>query len=58
MMGSIPIITGMKDYPFDDEYDWDSFSLRTDSIKDIEKLISKSENLSDKESPYFDKTHE
>jgi|ETNmetMinimDraft_2_1059921.scaffolds.fasta_scaffold01168_7 hypothetical protein len=49
MMGSIPIITGMKDYPFDDEYDWDSFSLRTDSIKDIEKLISKSENLSDKD---------
>jgi hypothetical protein len=49
MMGSIPIITGMKDYPFDDEYDWDSFSLRTDSIKDLQYLIDKAQELSDKD---------
>jgi hypothetical protein len=49
MMGSIPIITGMKDYPFDDEYDWDSFSLRTDSIKDLQYLIDTAQKLSDKD---------
>jgi hypothetical protein len=49
MMGSIPIITGMKDYPFDDEYDWDSFSLRTDSIMDLEELKLEAEKLSDKD---------
>ena len=49
LMGSIPIITGMKDYPFDDEYDWDSFSLRTDSIKDLQYLVDKAQKLSDKD---------
>ena len=49
MMGSIPIITGMKDYPFDDECDWDSFSLRTDSIKDLQYLIDKAQELSNKD---------
>jgi len=49
MMGSIPIITGMKDYPFDDEYDWESFSLRTDSIKDLQYLIDTAQKLSDKD---------
>ena len=28
MVGSIPIITGMNDYPFKKEIDWDSFCLR------------------------------
>ena len=49
MIGSIPIITGMKDYPFDDEYDWDSFSFRTDSIKDLQYLIDKAQELSNKD---------
>ena len=49
MMGSIPIITGMKDYPFDDEYDWDSFSFRIDSIKDLQYLVDNAQKLSDKD---------
>ncbi len=49
MIGSIPIITGMKDYPFDDEYDWDSFSIRGESLRNIDELIEKVKNLSDKD---------
>lgn len=48
-VGTIPIITGMKEYPFDDEYNWDSFSLRTDSIKNLQYLIDQAQNLSDKD---------
>jgi hypothetical protein len=29
MVGSVPIITGMNDYPFDDIVEWDDFSIRT-----------------------------
>ncbi len=29
MVGSVPIITGMNDYPFDDIVKWDDFSIRT-----------------------------
>jgi len=49
MVGTIPIITGMKDYPFSDIVDWDSFSFRSDSQKDIDELVERAENLTDNE---------
>ena len=62
MVGSVPIITGMMDYPFEDEVNWDSFSIRGD-IEDLvhsrqgenrasvmrNGLINKSKMLSDDE---------
>lgn len=42
MVGSVPIITGMNDYPFEDQVDWDSFSLRG-KLSDLQDLIVKSE---------------
>ena len=47
--GSVPIIIGMLDYPFIDEVDWDSFSIRGESIEDLPVLIDKSKNLTDSE---------
>jgi hypothetical protein len=29
MVGSIPIVTGMNDYPFENNVNWDTFSIRT-----------------------------
>jgi hypothetical protein len=49
MVGTIPIITGMKDYPFSDIVDWDSFSFRTDSQKDIDELVERAKSLTDNE---------
>ena len=48
-VGSVPIVTGMIDYPFIDEVDWDSFSIRGESIEDLPILIEKSKNLTEKE---------
>ena len=39
----------MIDYPFIGEVDWDSFSIRGESIKDLPLLIEKSKNLTDRE---------
>ena len=47
--GSVPLITGMVDYPFRDKVDWDSFSIRGESIENLPELIDKSKNLTDKE---------
>lgn len=44
MVGSIPIITDMNDYPFKDEVDWDTICIRGD-LKDIHKLIDKASNM-------------
>jgi len=49
MVGTIPIITGMKDYPFSDSVDWNSFSFRADSQKDINELIERAKSLTDNE---------
>lgn len=46
MVGSVPIITGMNHYPFDDEVDWDSFSLRGE-LSDIRELAEKAANMSE-----------
>jgi len=45
MVGSIPIITGMNDYPFKDEVDWDTICIRGD-LNDIHKLIDKACQMS------------
>lgn len=40
--GTIPIIYGMLDYPFDDELDWGEFSVNGDhglDVSDFEKLL-------------------
>jgi len=40
MVGSIPIVFGMNDYPFEKEVDWDSFSIRNISkTTDFEQYI-------------------
>jgi len=44
MVGSIPIITGMNDYPFKDEVNWDEICIRGD-LKDINTLIEKALNM-------------
>ena len=36
-------------YPFSEKVDWDSFSIRGESIEDLPVLIEKSKNLTDKE---------
>jgi len=48
MVGSIPIITGMNDYPFKDEVDWDTICIRGD-LNDIHKLIDKASQMSREE---------
>jgi hypothetical protein len=45
MAGSIPIITDMIDYPFEDKVDWDTISIRGE-LKDINKLIEKASKMS------------
>jgi hypothetical protein len=46
MSGSIPIITGMNDYPFEDEVDWDEISIRG-SLENIKLLIDTALNMQD-----------
>ena len=48
MVGSIPIITGMNDYPFSNEVDWDSICIRGE-LHDIKNLISKAQHMSDEQ---------
>jgi len=48
MVGSVPIITGMNDYPFDDEVDWDTFCLRGD-LDELPELIEKAKWMDDLE---------
>ncbi len=43
MVGSVPIITGMNDYPFSDKVDWNSFSIRG-SLDNINELVEKSKS--------------
>ena len=45
MVGSIPIITGMNDYPFKNEVDWDTICIRGD-LDELPSLISKAQNMS------------
>jgi len=49
MVGTIPIITGMKDYPFSDKVDWDTFSIRADSQRDINELVENAKGLTEGE---------
>jgi len=44
MVGSVPIVTSMQDYPFADKVDWDSFSIRG-NLPDLNKLIDKSQRI-------------
>lgn len=48
MVGSIPIITGMNDYPFSDEVDWSTICIRG-SISDVLGLAEQAMNMSDRE---------
>lgn len=48
MVGSIPIITGMNDYPFREEVDWDSICIRGELSK-IKDLIYQANHMSDEE---------
>ena len=48
-IGSVPIITGMKDYPFRDEVDWNTFSLMGESTDELPSLIEKAKSLTNKE---------
>lgn len=45
MVGSIPIITGMNDYPFKNEVDWDTICIRGD-LNDLPALINKATRMS------------
>ena len=47
--GSVPIITGMIDYPFRDKVDWNTFSIMGKSIDDLPLLIEKAKGLTNKE---------
>lgn len=46
MVGSIPIITDMNDYPFQDRVDWDQISIRG-NLNELNILIEKALNISD-----------
>lgn len=48
MVGSIPIVTGMNDYPFKDQVDWDAISIRGDLCK-LSNLIDKALGMSESE---------
>lgn len=48
MVGSIPIVTDMVDFPFKDEVDWDSICIRG-SVKNLKSLIKKAEKMSSSE---------
>lgn len=45
MVGSIPIITGMNDYPFKDNVDWDQISVNG-KLSELNILIEKALNIS------------
>lgn len=45
MVGSIPIITGMNEYPFEDEVVWDSMCLRG-TLEDLPRLIQEALRMS------------
>lgn len=45
MVGSIPIITGMNDYPFKNNVDWDEISIRGE-LGELNFLIKKALNIS------------
>lgn len=45
MVGSIPIITGMNDYPFANHVDWDQISIRGE-LSELNLLIGKALNTS------------
>ena len=58
MVGAVPIITGMNDYPFKNEVEWDEFCFRggegakwselgEQNVEEISQLISKAITLSD-----------
>jgi len=44
MVGSVPIETGMNDYPFDSEVDWETFCI-SGNLRDIRLLIQKSKQI-------------
>jgi hypothetical protein len=44
MVGTIPISTDVIEYPFSDEVDWDSFTVRG-SLDNIDELIKKSKEI-------------
>ena len=46
MVGSIPIITDMNDYPFQDYVDWNQISIRG-NLNELNILIEKALNISD-----------
>ena len=46
MAGSIPIITGMNDYPFKDNVDWDQISVNG-KLSELNFLVEKALNISD-----------
>lgn len=46
MVGSIPIITDMNDYPFQDHVDWDQICIRG-NLNELNILIEKALNISD-----------
>jgi hypothetical protein len=48
MVGSIPIITEMNDYPFKNEVDWDSICIRGD-LRDLVSLVQKAISMSKEE---------
>lgn len=45
MVGSIPIITDMNDYPFQDHVDWDQISIRG-NLNQLNVLVEKALNIS------------
>jgi len=44
MAGSVPIVTGMNDYPFSEQVDWDTMCLRG-KLHDLPALIKQSKSL-------------
>lgn len=44
MVGTIPIVTDMLDYPFDDHINWDSMCVRG-TMREIEDLIQKTKTI-------------
>jgi|14_taG_2_1085336.scaffolds.fasta_scaffold39323_2 hypothetical protein len=44
MVGSVPIETGMNDYPFSDEVEWSKFCISGD-LDNLEELIDSSKNV-------------
>ena len=44
MVGSVPIVTGMNDYPFSEETDWNTMCLRGE-LHELPSLIKQSKSL-------------